>query len=68
HAIEGMFCDPLHGGNAGMIGWRMIDYPGPVMTNRGDIEKYRGVELPKREPKSLEQIAGRPVRGWEDEK
>ncbi|HYZ84511.1 MAG TPA: gluconate 2-dehydrogenase subunit 3 family protein, partial [Bryobacteraceae bacterium] len=24
HTIEGMFCDPLHGGNAGMIGWQLI--------------------------------------------
>ena len=21
HIIEGMFCDPMHGGNAGLIGW-----------------------------------------------
>src|SRR5579871_6070262 len=27
HTVEGMFCDPLHGGNAGMIGWQLIGYP-----------------------------------------
>jgi gluconate 2-dehydrogenase gamma chain len=26
HTIEGMFCDPIHGGNAGMIGWQLIGY------------------------------------------
>jgi gluconate 2-dehydrogenase gamma chain len=56
HTIEGMFCDPLHGGNAGMVGWQMIGYPGPSMTHRIDIG-----------PMSLEQMVGHPVKGWEDE-
>ena len=29
HTIEGMFCDPMHGGNAGLIGWQFVGYPGP---------------------------------------
>jgi gluconate 2-dehydrogenase gamma chain len=29
HAIEGMFGDPRHGGNAGGAGWRLIGFPGP---------------------------------------
>lgn len=32
HTIEGMFSDPLHGGNANMIGWQSIGYPGPAMN------------------------------------
>ena len=28
-AIEGMFCDPSWGGNAGEAGWRLLGYPGP---------------------------------------
>lgn len=67
HTLEGMFCDPMHGGNAGMIGWQMTGYPGPVMTHRDEIEKYRGVPYPKVKPRSLEQIAGRKVKPWEDE-
>jgi hypothetical protein len=36
HATEGMFGDPVHGGNAGGAGWRLIGYPGPryVWTER----------------------------------
>jgi len=34
HTIEGMFCDPMHGGNAGMIGWQLVGYPGPQMSYR----------------------------------
>ena len=67
HTIEGTFCDPLHGGNAGMIGWQLIGYPGPLMTFRDDLEKYRGIEYPRRPPKSLEQITGRKIKGSEDE-
>ena len=27
NTIEGMFCDPMHGGNADMVGWQMIGFP-----------------------------------------
>jgi gluconate 2-dehydrogenase gamma chain len=32
HAIEGMFGDPRHGGNAGFAGWRLVGYRGPRLT------------------------------------
>jgi gluconate 2-dehydrogenase gamma chain len=28
HTIQGMFCDPLYGGNRNGIGWKMIGFPG----------------------------------------
>jgi hypothetical protein len=28
HTIEGMFSDPIHGGNHGYIGWTLVGYPG----------------------------------------
>jgi gluconate 2-dehydrogenase gamma chain len=28
HMLEGMFSDPLYGGNRDMVGWKMIKYPG----------------------------------------
>jgi gluconate 2-dehydrogenase gamma chain len=64
--IEGMMSDPLHGGNAGMIGWQMIGYPGPLMSFRDDMENYYGRPY-RRKPRSLSQLVGRPVKGWEDE-
>jgi gluconate 2-dehydrogenase gamma chain len=27
--LEGFLSDPVHGGNAGMVGWRAIDFPEP---------------------------------------
>jgi gluconate 2-dehydrogenase gamma chain len=29
HTIEGMFSDPVHGGNRDLVGWRLLGYPGP---------------------------------------
>lgn len=66
HTIEGMFCDPLHGGNIGMAGWKMIGFPGPSLSWGQEIDKHYG-EAFRPAPKSLEQIAGHPVKGMEDE-
>lgn len=66
HTLEGMFSDPLHGGNVGMAGWKMIGYPGPRMSWREDIDKHFGESF-RPAPKSLAQIAGRPVKGMEDD-
>ena len=67
HTIEGMFCDPMHGGNAGLIGWQLIGYPGPQMNYRNDIDRHFGQPW-RPKPASLEQITGRPAQPWEDEK
>jgi len=67
HTIEGMFSDPMHGGNAGLIGWQLIGYPGPLMSYRDEIDKNHGLPW-RRKPVSLAQVVGRPVTGWEEEK
>jgi gluconate 2-dehydrogenase gamma chain len=28
HVVQGLFCDPSHGGNRDAVGWRMIGFPG----------------------------------------
>jgi len=66
HTIEGMFCDPVHGGNANLAGWKLIGYPGPRMSNWSDIDKHYG-EAWRPRPASLEQVTGRKIRPWEDE-
>lgn len=67
HTLEGMFCDPLHGGNAGMIGWQLIGYPGPRMSYRDDIGQHDG-EAWRPKPVSLSGSVGHPVTGMEEEK
>lgn len=67
NTIEGMFCDPVHGGNIDMIGWQMIGFPGPRMSNYGDVEKHFG-EAFRPKPISLREVTGGgSVRPSEDE-
>jgi gluconate 2-dehydrogenase gamma chain len=28
HTLQGTFCDPIYGGNANMVGWDLVGYPG----------------------------------------
>ena len=67
NTIEGMFCDPLHGGNVDMVGWQMLGFPGPRMSYFAEIEMYRG-EAFRPEPVSLRQATGQNVHPLEDEK
>jgi gluconate 2-dehydrogenase gamma chain len=67
HTIEGMFSDPLHGGNAGLIGWQLIGYPGPQMSFWDEIDKNYGQPW-RGKPMSLEQVVGHQVKGWEEDR
>lgn len=66
NTIEGMFCDPIHGGNVDMVGWQLVGFPGPRMSNANDMDTHYG-EAFRPKPMSLEQITGRKVRPSEDE-
>jgi gluconate 2-dehydrogenase gamma chain len=44
--MEGMFSDPIHGGNRNKAGWRMIGFPGALAVNRENVEKYRDKPFP----------------------
>ena len=58
-----MFCDPMHGGNSGMIGWQMIGFPGPRMSYFDDVDRHYGTAF-RQNPASLAQMLGRPVDAW----
>jgi gluconate 2-dehydrogenase gamma chain len=66
NTMEGMFCDPIHGGNVDMVGWQLVGFPGPRMSNAAEIDKYYGKGFRPR-PISLEQIVGSKARPSEDE-
>jgi gluconate 2-dehydrogenase gamma chain len=66
NTIEGMFCDPVHGGNVDMVGWQLIGFPGPRMSNIAEADKYYGQAF-RPKPISLEQASGRKVHPIEDE-
>lgn len=48
--IEGAYSDPVYGGNKHMLGWKMIEYPGPRMAYIDDIEAEEFILM---EPESL---------------
>lgn len=62
HTIEGMFSDPMHGGNIEMIGWQLIGFPGPQMSYLDDVDKHFGEAF---RPKPVSLVGGHPI---EDEK
>src|SRR5215813_5868201 len=44
--IEGMFADPIHGGNRNKAGWRLIGFPGAIAVHRENIEKFKNKPFP----------------------
>jgi len=44
--MEGMFSDPIYGGNRNKAGWKMIGFPGVIAVNRENIEKYKDKPFP----------------------
>jgi gluconate 2-dehydrogenase gamma chain len=40
--MEGMFSDPIYGGNRNKAGWKLIGFPGVIAVHRENVEKYRG--------------------------
>src|SRR5947207_4241008 len=61
NTIEGMFCDPMHGGNIDMVGWQLIGFPGPRMSNYDDVDKHYG-EAFRPKSDSLRELTRRRVR------
>ena len=46
--MEGMFSDPIYGGNRDKAGWRMIGFPGVIAVHRDHVEQYRGKPFPNK--------------------
>lgn len=42
NVLEGLFADPLYGGNYDMVGWRWIGFPGNPLAYGDPYEKYIG--------------------------
>jgi len=53
--IEGVYADPLYGGNKDMIGWSMRKYPGSRMNYVEEIQDQKFVKL---EPQGLNSHMG----------
>ncbi|HLS07344.1 MAG TPA: gluconate 2-dehydrogenase subunit 3 family protein [Bacillota bacterium] len=53
--IEGVYADPVYGGNKHMMGWKMKEYPGPRMAYINEIDADEFIVM---EPKSLRDYQG----------
>jgi gluconate 2-dehydrogenase gamma chain len=63
HTIEGMFCDPMYGGNRDCLGWKLIGFPGAQWGYSAEQMKL-GFDATSIPPKTLadlrrEYLAGR---------
>jgi gluconate 2-dehydrogenase gamma chain len=51
---QACYADPIYGGNADKVFWRMIGYPGLPATHQRDIVEFRGKPYPgAKDPKSI---------------
>lgn len=48
HTIQGTFCDPGYGGNAGFVGWDLIGYPGIRLAVTADDQRMASPPKPIR--------------------
>jgi gluconate 2-dehydrogenase gamma chain len=44
--MEGMFADPIYGGNRNKAGWKLIGFPGVIEVNRENVAKYLDKPFP----------------------
>ena len=38
--MEGMFSDPIYGGNRNKAGWKIIGFPGVIAVHYQNVEKF----------------------------
>ena len=55
-AIEGMYSDPIYGGNRNKAGWAIIGFPGIIAVHRDHVEQYRGKPFPAK-PLSISDMS-----------
>lgn len=55
HTAEGMFSDPIYGGNRGAVGWKLIGFPGAQYGYSADEARY-GVDLSNKEILTLGDV------------
>ena len=41
NVMQGMFADPIYGGNRDKAGWKMIGFPGVIAVHYQNVEKFR---------------------------
>jgi gluconate 2-dehydrogenase gamma chain len=55
--MEGMFADPIHGGNRDKAGWKLIGFPGAIAVHRDNVEKYKDKKFPAGNPLGIADMS-----------
>ncbi|MGB9364447.1 MAG: gluconate 2-dehydrogenase subunit 3 family protein [Xanthobacteraceae bacterium] len=55
--MEGIFSDPIYGGNRNKAGWKLIGFPGAIAVHRENIEKYKDRKFPAANPLSIADMS-----------
>jgi gluconate 2-dehydrogenase gamma chain len=54
--VEGIYSDPIYGGNRNKAGWAIIGFPGIIAVHRDHVETYRGKPFPNK-PVSISDMS-----------
>ena len=57
NVMEGLFADPIYGGNKDKAGWRMIGFPGVMANNAENIKKYSDGKRFTADPTSIADMS-----------
>jgi gluconate 2-dehydrogenase gamma chain len=57
NVMEGMFSDPIYGGNKDKAGWRMIGFPGVMANNAGKVKEFNEGQRMTVEPTSIADLS-----------
>ena len=48
NVMEGIFSDPIYGGNKDKVGWKLIGFPGAIAVHREHIDSYKDKRFPNK--------------------
>jgi gluconate 2-dehydrogenase gamma chain len=57
NVMEGLFADPIYGGNKDKAGWKMIGFPGVLANNAENIKKYSDGKKFTADPVSISDMS-----------
>jgi gluconate 2-dehydrogenase gamma chain len=57
NVMEGMFSDPIYGGNRDKAGWKMIGFPGVMSNNAENVKKYSDGKKFSADPTSIADMS-----------
>jgi gluconate 2-dehydrogenase gamma chain len=57
NVMEGLFADPIYGGNKDKVGWKMIGFPGVLANNAENARRYSDGKKLTAEPVSIADMS-----------